>query len=241
VVSVTGRRRNDARDLHDRFAAWLVGDRSAPLGRDVAVHAAVCAACRQAIAAVDTLGMVDIGALSLPEMPADTGPAVRAPARTGQWRLAASAVVVLLVASSAAALSGGLFRAPGAENLTPTPGQGVLGGTGTPGSTPSGSEEASFGAIGSGSDVASPSTESTGTATGAPLPPGSAPISLPSATPSRPAAGSPTASPTGTLGPTPTPSATQTSPASPSAPASEPPSSGSVEASPSVEPSASGS
>jgi hypothetical protein len=238
---VTGRRRNDARDLHDRFAAWLVGDRSTPLGRDVAVHAAVCAACRQAIAAVDTLGTIDIGALSLPEMPADTGPAVRAGARAGQWRLAASAAAVLMVATGAAALSGGLFRAPGADSLTPTPDQEVLGGAGsTPGSMPSGGGQASGGAIGSGSDTASPSTGSTMTATGAPVPPGSVPISLPTATPSRPSAGSPTPSPAPTLGTTPSPSATQTSPASPSTPATEPPASGSADASPSVEPSTSG-
>ncbi|HEX2193409.1 MAG TPA: hypothetical protein VHK63_00355 [Candidatus Limnocylindria bacterium] len=115
-------------DLHQRFHDWLMGGSSGEPPRDVALHAAFCAECGHAMAAVDLLSLVDTGQAPMPPVNAEArGPRSISPAmRAG---LAAAAGIVLGVAAWAAVPAD--LRPPGlVAPSSEQPTQGVLGGIG---------------------------------------------------------------------------------------------------------------
>ena len=56
-------------EAHQRFHDWLSTGADGDPPRDVAVHASVCTACQQSIAALDLLAMVNPGLASMPAEP----------------------------------------------------------------------------------------------------------------------------------------------------------------------------
>lgn len=124
---------------HQRFQDWLTAGAEGDPPRDLAVHASVCAACQQSIAALDELALVNTGLASMPGTP------------TGRERsrlvLAGRLVGATAVLFSAALLGVGASQLigvarPGGEvaqaTATPSADQGVLGQTATPQPSPSG-------------------------------------------------------------------------------------------------------
>ena len=182
-------------EAHDRFADWLSAGAEGDPPRDLAVHAWVCAGCRQSLEALDQLAAIDPGRAGPP-----SSSAIREPgwlARTApQAGLAAAAVFGAIVLGLGASQLIGLARGPVAL-ASPTPNQQVLGGTATPQQSAEGT---------------APSPDNSGGPDGTESPsarPGSTPRPKPGATPA------PYATPVPTPAPTPPPL-----PGSPGAPKS---------------------
>ena len=119
------------RDPHRRFTQWLEtkGDDDPP--RDLAVHAAVCVACQQRIAALDMLTAIDPSLAGMP--PVLPLPVVVWPRMVGRAAVVAGGVAALTVVGI------GSWRLIEDSNLAgpagASPTQAVLGGTGAPAPT----------------------------------------------------------------------------------------------------------
>jgi len=203
---------------HRRFQDWLTAGAEGAPARDLAVHASVCPTCRQSIAALDSLAIVDPGLARMPVVPvaAERGGLIRA----GRLTSAAAGVMFSAVILGVGASQLIALTRNGGEGqvalASPTPNQGVLGGNGTPQPTSSSQP------------TTSPTLTSSPTETLAPLQtlrpsprgtPHSTPTTQPSATPTPTGTPIPTASttpaPTQSPTPSPTPSPTATETPSP--------------------------
>ena len=118
------------RDPHRRFAAWLDTNTQDDPPRDLAVHAAVCVACQQRIAALDMLTAIDPALAGLPQ--ARPLPVTGWVTTPGRAAVAAGGLAALMVVGIA---SWRLMQASNVEGVGPaveSPTQAVLGGTGAP-------------------------------------------------------------------------------------------------------------
>lgn len=120
------------RDPHRRFAEWLETNNDDDPPRDLAVHAAVCVACQQRIAALDMLTAIDPTLAGMPPV---------LPVPVGAWpRTVARAAVVAGGVAALAIVGVGSWRLIEASNpvgpAVESPTQAVLGGTGAPAPTP---------------------------------------------------------------------------------------------------------
>jgi hypothetical protein len=120
------------RDPHRRFAEWLETHTEEDPPRDLAVHAAVCAACQQRIAALDMLTAIDPAAAGIPPQ--------QALATRGWLRTTGRAAVMVGGLAALLAVGIGSWRLIQASALLgpaiESPTQAVLGGTGLPEPTP---------------------------------------------------------------------------------------------------------
>ncbi len=120
------------RDPHRRFAEWLETNSDDDPPRDLAVHAAVCVACQQRIAALDMLTAIDPALAGMP--PVLPVPVAWWPRTVGRAAVVAGGVAALTVVGV------GSWRLIEASNLVgpavESPTQAVLGGTGAPAPTP---------------------------------------------------------------------------------------------------------
>ena len=117
-----------ARDPHRRFAEWLETNSDDDPPRDLAVHAAVCVACQQRIAALDMLTAIDPALAGMPpDLPV---PVAGWPRTVSRAAMVAGGVAALTVVGV------GSWRLIEASNLVgpavESPTQAVLGGTGAP-------------------------------------------------------------------------------------------------------------
>lgn len=221
-------------DAHGWFQAWLTAGADGDPPRDVAVHASVCAACRQSMAAMDLLTIVDPGLAGMPSPP----PVIARSGLAHPGRLASaaagvvfSAVILGIGASQLIALSRDNQGGPIAQ-ASQTPAQGVLGGAQTPEPTTS-SQPASAESLtplatpeptprpGGSNATPRPSPSPTSNATLTPSPgPTGAPSLQPTASPTPMPTGTATPAPSDTATPaptdTPTPAPTDTPTPSPS-------------------------
>jgi hypothetical protein len=129
-----------ASDPHRRFAAWLetISDDDPP--RDLAVHAAVCVACQQQIAALDMLTAIDPALAGMPPvLPVTVAGLPRTAARAAVVAGGVVALTVVGVGSWRLIEASNLVVGPAVESPT----QAVLGGTGEPETTASPSMPAS--------------------------------------------------------------------------------------------------
>ena len=127
------------RDPHRRFAQWLETNSDDDPPRDLAVHAAVCMACQQQIAALDMLTAIDPTLAGMP--PVLPVPVVLWPRTVGRAAVVAGGFAALTVVGI------GSWRLIGDSNpagpAVESPTQAVLGGTGAPAPTPPPSTPAS--------------------------------------------------------------------------------------------------
>lgn len=116
---------------HQRFHDWLTAGADGEPPRDAAVHASVCAACRQSIAALDLLAMVNTGLAAMPAEPTgrEHGRLVMVGRLLGATAILFSAAMLGVGISQLVGVSPG--RGPVAQ-ASPTPEQSVLGETATP-------------------------------------------------------------------------------------------------------------
>ena len=117
-----------ARDPHRRFAEWLEASSDDDPPRDLAVHAAVCVACQQRIAALDMLTAIDPALAGMPPV---------LPVPVAGWPRTISRAAMVAGGVAALAVVGvGSWRLIEASNLVgpavESPTQAVLGGTGAP-------------------------------------------------------------------------------------------------------------
>jgi len=120
------------RDPHRRFAEWMDTNSDDDPPRDLAVHAAVCVACQQRIAALDMLTAIDPTLAGMP--PVLPVPVVVWPRTVGRAAVVAGGVAALTVVAV------GSWRLIEDSSLigpaVASPTQAVLGGTGAPAPTP---------------------------------------------------------------------------------------------------------
>ena len=195
-------------DLHQRFGRWLLAGASGEPPRDLALHASLCAECMRRIAAFDLLTTIDPGRAPLPPS------RPWAPARPPLLRLARGAGALTGVALVAVVVGVGLGSVlelrstqAGADASgsaqSDVPVQGVLGATGGPSTTESGSPSAAP----TGEPTSLESAAATRTpAPAIPPPPTARPATAaPSSAPTASSAGTtPSASASSTISPTPT-------------------------------------
>jgi hypothetical protein len=226
---------------HQRFHDWLTAGADGEPPRDAAVHASVCAACRQSIAALDLLAIVNTGLAAMPAEP--TGREHGRLVMVG--RLMGATAVLLGAAILGVGVSQLVGVSPGGgpvAQASATPEQSVLAETATPQSIqpapgPSAAQETLTPVGTPGPTHAPPAVTPFPRRTAAPTPIVT-PIATPVATPIPTASGTPVEStvPTPTPTPTPTPSASESVPSAsesvPSASESVPSASESVPASP---------
>jgi hypothetical protein len=196
---------------HQRFHDWLTAGADGEPPRDAALHASVCAACHQSIAALDLLAMVNTGLAPMPAEPTgrEFGRLVMVGRLMGATAVLFSAAILGVGVSQLVGVSPG--GGPVAQ-VSPTPEQSVLAQTATPQPTEA-------------APTPSPTAQETLTPLGTPVPtratPGVTPIPwqpLPTPIPTAvPTAPPPTPIPTDT--PLPSVSATPT-PTVPGAPQS---------------------
>jgi hypothetical protein len=201
-----------ARDPHRRFAEWLATNSDDDPPRDLAVHAAVCVACQQRIAALDMLTAIDPALAGMP--PVLPVPVAGWPRTVGRAAVVAGGVAALAVVGV------GSWRLIEASNLVgpavESPTQAVLGGTGAPAPTPPPSMPASAQpssdepSTAEQSPTARPSVVVPPPAIGQPTPPPVQPTVRPTARPRptatpRPPTPAPTPLPTSVPTPPPTP------------------------------------
>lgn len=201
---------------HQRFQDWLIAGAEGDPPRDLAVHASVCTACQQSIAALDRLALVNTGWASMPGAPTgrERSPLVMA------GRLTAAAAVMF----SAAALGVGVSQLIGVSRpggpvaqASPSANQGVLGATATPQPSPSAEGTASV-------------AQQTLTPLGTPLPthrPAVTPVPARTPAPTSPPTGTPIPTPIST--PTPVPTPAPTAPSAPLSPLAVSGTSGNIE------------
>lgn len=203
---------------HQRFHDWLTAGADGEPPRDAAVHASVCGACHQSIAALDLLAIVNTGLAAMP--PAPTG------REHGRLVMVGRLLGATAILFSAAILGIGVSQLIGVSQpngpvaqASPTPEQSVLGATATP--IPSATAE--------GSPSSEPTAQETLTPLGTPVPTQAPPAATPfprrTPVPTPIATAVPTPSPTETPIPTPVP----TPPSAPQSPLAVAPSSGLVE------------
>jgi len=122
-------------ESHRRFNDWLTAGAEGDPPRDAAVHASVCAACQQAIAALDELLSVNTGLASAPAEPTgrEHGPLLLAGRLIGATAVLFSAAILGVGVSQLIGMSHG--TGPVAQ-ASATPDQNVLGGTATPEPSP---------------------------------------------------------------------------------------------------------
>lgn len=208
------------REPHERFAEWLAArgnraDEDPP--RDLALHAAGCERCLRAATAMDTLRLIDVGAVTLPPLRVVVnGDGCGKLVRVARYAVAATALVLLAGSMAIGSSWLGAIRPTDSTGLRPTTGEGVLAGvpstSATPRPTPTAS--ASLSARPSPSARASDAPADDPAPTFAnpdptfqpppPPPPTVAPTVAPSATP----VPTRTAAPTPTSPPTPIPTST---------------------------------
>ncbi|MEP6807040.1 MAG: fibronectin type III domain-containing protein [Chloroflexota bacterium] len=209
---------------HQRFQDWLTAGAEGEPPRDAAVHASVCAACRQSIAALDLIAGVDPGRARVPAIPARARNSRLVPsARVAGMATAVLFGAVLLGTGASRLIS--LTRGNGAIALaSQTPDQGILGQTATAqpsgaGIAPSPGESfVAFGPPGPSPRTGARQTPRPGsTATPTPKPsatssPGATtgPTGAVTGTPTPTGAPTPIPTPTVTQNPTPTPTPTPT-------------------------------
>ena len=204
-------------ELHDRFEDWLVGGAEGEPPRDLALHAWSCDDCLRAVAAIESLQAIDVGAAPLPPL-SDVAERSR---RLGVARLAVGGLAAVLLGVSFALGASGLLRpaTPAADApATRVAAEGVL--FGAPTADPT--------ATSSPSDVPSPTESLTPipspTAPPAPIPAPAQPAAPPPAPPPPPPpppTPAPTAAPTAAPS-TPVPSAAPTTPPPTPTPTLEP-------------------
>lgn len=197
---------------HQRFQDWLTAGAEGDPPRDLAVHASLCAACQQSLAALDQLALVNTGLAAMPGTPTgrERSRLVMAGRLVGATAVLFSATILGVGASQLIGVS-----RPGGQvaqaTATPSPNQGVLGQTATPQPSPSGEATSSV-------------AQETLTPLGTPLPthapavtpiPRRTPAPTPFTTPIATPIPTPIASASATPEPTPTPG-----PTAPSAPQS---------------------
>jgi len=206
-----------ARDPDRRFAEWLETNSDDDPPRDLAVHAAVCVACQQRIAALDMLTAIDPTLAGMPPV---------LPVRVAVWPRTVGRAAVVVGGVAALTVAGvGSWRFIEAANVlgpaVESPTQAVLGGTGAPEPTlaPSipGSTQPSSGESSTAEQppTAQPSVVLPPPISGQPTPPSVQPTVRPTARPTatpRPPTPTPaaTAAPTASSSPTPTPSPSPT-------------------------------
>jgi hypothetical protein len=117
-------------EAHRRFHDWLTAGAEGDPPRDVAVHAAFCSGCRQAMDALDLLATVNTGLASVPAEPAGR--------EHGGLALAGRLIGATAVLFSAAILGVGVSQLIGTSHpggpvaqASPSADQNVLGGTAT--------------------------------------------------------------------------------------------------------------
>jgi hypothetical protein len=193
-------------DLHERFVDWLADGAEGEPPRDLALHASSCEDCMRAVAAIESLRAIDVGAAPLPPL---RRVAQGRPRPFAIARVTVGALAVILLAASVVIGASGLFRAtPPADEPASTAGD-VLAGvplddrrdrraTDTP--TPSPSPSAS--PTPSPSPTDAPSVEEATAAPPPPAPRTEAPQPPPTAAPQPPA---PTVAPATPAPPPPTP------------------------------------
>jgi hypothetical protein len=118
-------------EAHQRFHDWLTAGAEGDPPRDVAVHASVCAECRQSIDAFDRLTLVDPGLASVPAEPTgrERGRLAAAGRLIGATAVLFSALILGVGVSQLIGVS--RTNAPVAQ-ASSTPDQNVLGETATP-------------------------------------------------------------------------------------------------------------
>ena len=206
-------------DLHDRFDDWLADGADGEPPRDLALHASTCDGCMRAVAVVESLQAIQVGAAELP--PLRFGGGRPRPFRVARMAVGALAAILLGV-SVVIGASGLLGPAPSADAPARSTPERVLAGGPTPEAT---DRSASPTPSPSPSATPTPSPSATATAspdpTVAPAPPAAprTPAPLPP-----PPTAAPTAAPTpvATLSQAPVPSSSESPSASPSASESPP-------------------
>jgi hypothetical protein len=213
-------------DLHERFVDWLADGAEGEPPRDLALHASSCEDCMRAVAAIESLRAIDVGAAPLPSF---RRVAQGRPRPFGIARVAVGGLAVILLAASIAIGASGFFRATPPADEPPASAEGVLAGvpsndstdrraTDTPTPSPSASPTPSPSPTDSPSlDEATAAPPPPAPPTAAPQPPGTAAPQPPrTAAPQPPA---PTVAPATPAPPPPTPAPTAPSTVpSPSAP-----------------------
>lgn len=204
-------------DLHDRFDDWLADGAEGEPPRDLALHASTCDGCLRAVAVVESLQAVRVGAAELPPL--------RVAGRPGPFRIARMAVgaiaVVLLAVSVGIGATGMLRTAPAAGEPAASTAEGVLAGRPTAEAT---ERSASPSPTPSASDTPTPGPSQTPVAsadpTAAPVPVAPVPPAPRTAAPLPPAPAPP---PPTVAPPTPAPPTPAPTPAPTAAPTSAPP------------------
>lgn len=198
-------------EAHQRFHDWLTAGADGDPPRDIAVHASVCAGCRQSIEALDLLAGVNTGLASMPAEP--TG------REHGRLAMAGRLIGATAILFSAAMLGVGVSQLIGVSRggapvaqASPAPDQNVLGATATPqpnepAATPSAPQETLTPLdTPRPRPVVSPVPRRTPGPTPIPLPTAPpTPTNLPSATPLVTETPSPSLYPSATADPTPSP------------------------------------
>ena len=203
-------------DAHELFQEWLLAGAEGDPARWVAVHASACPSCRQSLEALDALAEIDPGLAGMPALPAlgDDGRVYGGRLAVTAAGVVFSAVVVGVGASQLISWSrGGGLAAVG----SPTPNQGVLGGTGTPQPTVTASPTSQETLTPLDTPTAPPSATALATVKPKPIPT-VAPTTVPTAVPTP----VPTPVPTEDVTPTPVPTPTPTAPGSPQSLAATP-------------------
>ena len=154
-------------DRHDRFIAWLLDGADDEPTRDVALHATGCDECMRAIAALDSLAAIDVGAALPPPVRVAGTPSV---AGLRPARLVVGVVAVLVLAGSAVVGASALFpdSSGSAVGSSPATAEGVL--AGVPTSTDVTPEPSEDEATPTPSDSASPTPSATAVASESSVP-----------------------------------------------------------------------
>ena len=116
-------------DRHDRFMVWLVAGADGEPPRDLAIHASGCEVCGPAIAVMDSLAAIDVGAAAAPSLPMSLP-------RSSRVRAAPVVVAVLALATIGTSVAIGGFgllseTPPTAGRPSPSTGEDVLAGVPT--------------------------------------------------------------------------------------------------------------
>jgi hypothetical protein len=200
-------------DLHERFDDWLADGADGEPPRDLALHASTCDDCMRAVAVVESLQAIQVGAAELP--PLRFGGGRPRPFRVA--RLAIGALAAVLLGVSIAIGASGMFSpAPSAVGPTESPAERVLAGAPddeatdrSPSPTPTRSASATPTPSPSATPTGSPDPTAAPAQTQAPRTPVPQPPPPTAAPPTPAPTAAPTVAPTSTP-PTPSPSPSPT-------------------------------
>lgn len=207
-------------DLHDRFAEWLADGADGEPSRDLALHASTCEGCLRAIAVVDSLQAIQVGAAELPPLRFSAEP----PRPFRVARVAVGTLAVALLGVSVGIGASGILRpTPSTDGPAASTAERVLAGVPTAAATDR-SASPSPRPSASASDTPEPSGPATATgtpdSTSAPAQPAPGTPAPGTPVPGTPAPGTPAPQPPP---PTPTPTAAPSTPAPTAAPTTPPP------------------